>query len=94
VFDNLVKELTKSLLELVLNGSKDPMKQMKAHETRFKQPQDGTKLGPKPTPISKRNITREKHRRGGCFQRKNNLANLGNKASKKVSILDMPRKAI
>jgi hypothetical protein len=42
----------KSIFYLILDGSKDPMKQMKAHETRLKQPQNGAKLSPKPIPIS------------------------------------------
>jgi hypothetical protein len=40
------------------------MKQTKAHETRFKQPQNGTKFNPKPTPRNKRNRTKEKHKEG------------------------------
>jgi hypothetical protein len=69
------------------------MKQMRAHKTKFKQPQNGARLSPKLTPRNKRNRTREKHERGGHLQRKNSLASLGNKASKRVSVLDMPRKA-
>jgi hypothetical protein len=45
------------------------MKQTKARETRFKQPQNGAKLGLKPTPRSKRNKTSEKHKKGGYLQR-------------------------
>jgi hypothetical protein len=41
------------------------MKQKKAREMRFKQPQNGAKLGLKPTPRNKRNRTKEKHGRGG-----------------------------
>ncbi len=67
---------------------------MRTCEMRFKQPQDGAKLGPKPTPRSKRNRTKENHMRGGRLQRKNNMANLGNKASKRVTILDMPREVV
>jgi hypothetical protein len=66
------------------------MKQTRACETIFKQLQNGVKLSPKPTPRSKMNRTREKHRKGGHLQRKNNLASMGNKASKRVNILDMP----
>jgi hypothetical protein len=68
------------------------MKQKKACETRFKQPQSGVKLGPKLTPTSKRIRTREKHKKGGYLQRKNSMANLGNEASRKVSTFDMPQK--
>jgi hypothetical protein len=66
------------------------MKQMKACETKFKQPQNGAKLSPKLTPRNKRNRIREKHKKGGHLQRKNSLANLGNKASKRVNTFDMP----
>jgi hypothetical protein len=66
------------------------MKQMRACETRFKQPQNGAKLSPKLTPRNKRNRTREKHKKGGHLQRKNSLASLGNKASKRVNTFDMP----
>jgi len=34
----------KSLFNFILNGSKDPMKQPKAHKMRLKQPQNGAKL--------------------------------------------------
>ncbi len=37
---------------------------------RFKQPQNGTTLGSKPITKSKKNRTKEKHRRGGPLQRK------------------------
>jgi len=45
------------------------MNQTRAHETRFKQPQKGARLGLKPTPISKRNRTKEKHMRGRHLQK-------------------------
>jgi hypothetical protein len=61
---------------------------------RFKQPQNGTRMGPKLTPKNKRNRTREKHKRGKYLQRKNNLASLGNEASRKVSTPDMLRKVV
>jgi hypothetical protein len=54
---------------LVLDGLKDPMKQMKACETKLKQPQNGTKLNMKPTPRNKRKKTKEKHRKGGHLQK-------------------------
>ncbi len=34
----------KSLPNFVLDGSRDPMKQMRAHKTKLKQPQDGARL--------------------------------------------------
>jgi hypothetical protein len=65
------------------------MKQTRACETIFKQPQNGARLSLKSTPRNKMNRTREKHRKGGHLQRKNNLASLGNKVSMRASILDM-----
>jgi hypothetical protein len=47
-----------------MDGSKDPMKQKKAHEMRLKQPQNGARLNLKPTPRSKKNRTKEKHKKG------------------------------
>jgi hypothetical protein len=46
------------------------MKQTKACEMRFKQPQNGAKLGSKPTPRSNMNRIREKHMKGGHMQKK------------------------
>jgi len=60
VSSNSVKRKVKSLPNLVLNGLKDFMKQTKAHEMKLKQPQDGTRLSPKPTPRNKRNKTKKK----------------------------------
>jgi hypothetical protein len=54
------------------------MKQTKAHEKKFKQPQNGVRLNLKSTPRNKRNRIWGKNRRGGHLQRKNNLANLKN----------------
>ncbi len=51
-----------SLFGLILGGSRDPMKQTKAHETKFKQPQNGIRLSLKLTPRNKRNKTSEKIR--------------------------------
>jgi len=48
----------KALPDFVLNGSKDPMKQMRAHETSFKQPQNEVKPSPKSTSRSKRDTTK------------------------------------
>ncbi len=45
----------KSLLDLVLDGSRDLVEQTRAHEVGFKQPQNGTILSSKPTPRSKKN---------------------------------------
>jgi hypothetical protein len=67
------------------------MKQTKAHETRLKQPQNGVRLNSKPTLRNKGNRTKEKHRKGGHLQRKNNLVSLGNKVGKKVNTFDMPQ---
>jgi hypothetical protein len=64
----------KSLLNIILDGSKDLRKQMRPCETRFKQLQNVTRLSSKLTPRRKRNKTREKHKRGEHLQRKNNLA--------------------
>jgi hypothetical protein len=61
--------VSENLLDLVLDGSRDRMEQMRACEMKLKQPQNGARLSPKPTPRSKRNNTREKHRRGGHLQR-------------------------
>jgi hypothetical protein len=59
----------KGLLDLVLDGSKDSMKQTRTYEIQLKQPQNGAKLNPKLTPKSNRNRTREKHMKGGHLQR-------------------------
>jgi hypothetical protein len=80
----------KSLLDFILNDLKDLVEQTRAHETRFKQPQNGVGLSSKPTPRSKRNRTREKHKERRYLQKKkNNLASLRNEASKRVGIFDM-----
>jgi len=81
------------MFDLILDGSKNPMKQTRACEMKIKQPQNGVKLNPKPTPKSKRNRIREKHKKKKHMQRKNNLDSLKNKASKRVNTFDMPRKA-
>jgi hypothetical protein len=49
---------TKSLLDLVLDGLKDFMKQLKACEMKFKQPQNKVRLSLNPTPKNKGNRTR------------------------------------
>jgi len=58
------------LLDLVLNDLKDLAEQIRAHETRFKQPQNGVGLSSKPTPRSKKNRTREKHKKKRHLQKK------------------------
>jgi hypothetical protein len=70
------------------------MKQKKAREAILKQPQNGARLGPKLTPRSKRIKTKEKHKWRRHLQRKNSLFSMGNEVSRRVSTLDMPRKAI
>jgi hypothetical protein len=65
----LVKGYAKSLLNFVLDGLRDPMKQMKTCEMKLKKPQNGVKLSPKSTPRNKRNRFKEKHKRGGHLQR-------------------------
>jgi hypothetical protein len=52
-----------------MDDSRDPMKQMRACETKLKQPQNGIKLSLKPTPRNKRNRTKEKHKRGRHLER-------------------------
>jgi hypothetical protein len=59
----------KYLPNLILDGSKVPMKQTWAHEMKLKQPQNGAKLNPKPTPRNKRNRIKENHRKGRHPQR-------------------------
>jgi hypothetical protein len=83
----------KSLLNVVLDGLKDPIKQMKAHKMKFKEPQSRTRLCLKPTPRSKRNKTKENHRKGTLAQKKNSLASLGKEASRRMGTLDIPREA-
>jgi hypothetical protein len=82
------------LPDLVLDGLRDFVKQTRASETRFKQFQNGVRLSPKPTPRSKRNKTRENHRKERHLQKRNNLTSMGNEASKRMGILDMPRHAL
>jgi hypothetical protein len=60
----------KNLLSLILDDSKDLTEQTKAHKGGFKQSQNGTRLSLKPTPRSKRNRTKEKHKKGRHLQRK------------------------
>jgi hypothetical protein len=66
------------------------MKQLRAYKTNLKQSQDEIKLSPKLTPKNKRDKTRVQQKKGGHLQRQSNLASMGNKASMKVSSLDMP----
>jgi hypothetical protein len=53
----------KNLLDLVLDDSKGPMKQMRAREMKLQQPQNGARLNLKPTLRNKRNKTTDKHRK-------------------------------
>jgi hypothetical protein len=57
------------MLNLLLNGSKDPLKLMRAREMKLKQPQNGIRLNPKPTLKSKKNRNKEKHMRRRHLQR-------------------------
>jgi len=60
----------KSLPDLILDGLRDPTEQTKACETRFKQPQNGAKLNPKPTPRNKKNKIKENHKKRRHLQKK------------------------
>jgi hypothetical protein len=60
---------------------------------KFKWPQNGVKLNLKRTPKNKKKRTREKHKKKKHLQRKNNLDNLGNEASRRVNTFDMPQEA-
>jgi hypothetical protein len=55
---------------LILDGSKDLMKQLKAHEMNFKQTQDEAKLSPKPIPKNKRDKLRCNIGREGTYKNK------------------------
>ncbi len=77
-------------VDLVLDGSRDSMKQIKAHETSFKQPQNEATLSPKPTLRSKRDRTKVQHMKGKHLQRQSNMVSLGDEASMMVSTFDMP----
>jgi hypothetical protein len=59
----------KSLPDLVLDGLKDPTKQTKACELRFKQPQNGARLNPKPAPRNKRNKIKKNHRKEDTYKK-------------------------
>jgi len=50
-------------------GLNDPMKQTKTHKMRFKQPQNEDRSKLKLTPRSKKNKTRERHRKIEHLQR-------------------------
>ncbi len=80
----------KRLHDLFLDGSKNPVKQLHAYKTSLKQTQNEAKLNSKPPPINKRDRTKVQHKKGGHLQRQSNLASLGDKASMRVSTLDMP----
>jgi hypothetical protein len=78
------------MFNLILNGSKDSMKQSKTHKMSLKQPQNKAKLNPKSTPRSKGDKTRVKHKNKGHLPKQSNLTNLGNEVGVKVNTLDMP----
>ncbi len=82
----------KTSFDLVMNGLRDPMKQTKAHETSFKQPENEIRLSPKLILRSKKDKTKVWHKRGRHLQKQNRLANLGDEVNMGVSILDMLRK--
>jgi hypothetical protein len=76
-----------------LDGLKDLIKQSKAYETNFKQPQNETRLSLKPTSRNKGDKTRMQHMRGEHLQKKSNMTNLGDEVGMRVNTLDMPQKA-
>jgi hypothetical protein len=76
------------MFNLIMDGSRDSMKQLKTHKISFKQPQNKAKLNSKSTPRSKGDKTRVKH---GHLQKQSNLTNLGDEVGMKVNTLDMPR---
>jgi len=79
------------MFDFILDGLRDPMTHMrKACKMNFKQPQNEARLSSKATPKSKGDRTRVEHMREEHLQRQNILVNLGDEASIKVSILDMP----
>jgi len=83
----------KSLPDLVLDGLKDPTKQTKACELRFKQPQNGARLNPKPAPRNKRNKIKKNHRKEDTYKKKKKkLVRIRNEANKRMDTLDMPWK--
>jgi hypothetical protein len=55
----------------------------------LKYPQNGTRLNSKPTLKNKRNRTRENHKKGGHLRKSNNRASLGNKARRRVNIINV-----
>jgi len=59
----------KSLPNLILDASKDPMKQTMTHKMTLKQPQNGARLNLEPAPINNKNKTKEKHMKGEHPQR-------------------------
>jgi hypothetical protein len=79
----------KSLFDLILDGLRVPTKQTKACETIFKQPQNGARLNPKPTPRSKKNKIKENHKKKRHLKKKN-IINMGNETNRRMDTLDMP----
>jgi hypothetical protein len=69
------------------------MKQTKACETNFKQPQNETKLNLKPTQKTRGIEPRCSTRRINTCKYKNNLTNLGNETDMTVGTFNMLQKA-
>jgi hypothetical protein len=82
----------KNMFDLILDDLRDPMKQLKACEMNVKKPQNEVRLSLKPTPRSKGDRTKVKHKKGEHLQKQNKLASLGVEASMRMNILDMPSK--
>jgi hypothetical protein len=61
------------MFNLILDGSRDSMKQSKTHKMSLKQPQNKTKLNPKSTPRNKGDKTLVKHKNKGHLQKQSNL---------------------
>ncbi len=80
----------KIMLNLVLDGLKDLMKQARAHKTSLNQSQYETKICLKPTLKNKGDRNKVEHKRGGHLQKQSSLIGLGDKANMMVSTLNMP----
>jgi len=79
----------KSLLDFILDGLRNLMKQIIVHKTSLKKLQNEIKLSSKPTSTIKGDKTRVQHRRRGHLQKQNNLASLGDDVGMKVNIFYM-----
>jgi hypothetical protein len=78
----------KSLFNVVLDGLKDPIKQMKAHKMKFKKPQNRTRLCLS-QPQEARGIKLGRIIGREHLQKKNSLASLGKEASRRMGTLDI-----